>query len=267
MPGSDKGNYWSVSALKRRGWTDGMMRALLPPPRYINPPSAPRGIRVWKKSDVLRAERSPEFGELRARPRRAGGESRDPWKDAKLVGELLSRAWKAAERDGSPAWRLAEHYHRAISSRVLAAMRGKGLYTSQATAWLNEFLAMERHCDGRRLRETLKNFVRALNWLAENPQHTLTGRVGERFSGSVSWIDTMGAFVRLDETGAEGLVRLSALGGDEWWDLDEDLYVLQGASSGRTISLGTRVIVEVSGTDAVRGHLDFKLIHLGRALH
>ena len=108
MPGSDKGNYWSVSALKRRGWTDGMMRALLPPPRYINPPSAPRGIRVWKKSDVLRAERSPEFGELRARPRRAGGESRDPWKDAKLVGELLSRAWKAAERDGSPAWRLAE---------------------------------------------------------------------------------------------------------------------------------------------------------------
>ena len=182
MPGSDKGNYWSVSALKRRGWTDGMMRALLPPPRYINPPSAPRGIRVWKKSDVLRAERSPEFGELRARPRRAGGESRDPWKDAKLVGELLSRAWKAAERDGSPAWRLAEHYHRAISSRVLAAMRGKGLYTSQATAWLNEFLAMERHCDGRRLRETLKNFVRALNWLAENPQHTLTGRVGERYA-------------------------------------------------------------------------------------
>lgn len=92
-------------------------------------------------------------------------------------------------------------------------------------------------------------------------------RIGERFAGSVSWIDTMGAIVRLDETGAEGLVRLSALGGDEWWDLDEDLYVLQGASSGRTISLGTRVIVEVSGTDAVRGHLDFKLIHLGRALH
>src|SRR5699024_11973162 len=74
------------------GWTDGMMRALLPPPRYINPPSAPRGIRVWKKSDVLRAERSPEFGELRARPRRAGGESRDPWKDAKQIGRASCRA-------------------------------------------------------------------------------------------------------------------------------------------------------------------------------
>lgn len=92
-------------------------------------------------------------------------------------------------------------------------------------------------------------------------------RVGERFSGSVSWIDTMGAFVRLDETGAEGLVRLSALGGDEWWDLDEDLFVLQGSASGRTITLGTRVIVEVLGTDPVRGHLDFKLIHASRALH
>lgn len=92
-------------------------------------------------------------------------------------------------------------------------------------------------------------------------------RVGERFAGSVSWIDSMGAFVRLDGTGAEGLVRLSALGGDEWWDLDEDLLVLQGSSSGRAISLGTRVIVEVSGTDVVRGHLDFKLIHARCALH
>ena len=92
-------------------------------------------------------------------------------------------------------------------------------------------------------------------------------RVGERFSGAVSWIDSMGAFVRLDDTGAEGLVRMADLGGDEWWDFDEDLLVLTGASSGRTIALGTRVVVEVARTNPVRGHLDFKLIHASRALH
>lgn len=94
-----------------------------------------------------------------------------------------------------------------------------------------------------------------------------TERIGERFSGTVSWIDRMGAFVRLDDTGAEGLVRMNALGGEEWWDLDEDLLMLVGASSGRTIQLGTRAVVEVTGTNPVRGHLDLALIHASRALH
>lgn len=93
------------------------------------------------------------------------------------------------------------------------------------------------------------------------------GRVGERFSGSVSWIDRMGAFVRLDDTSAEGLVRLSDLGGDEWWELDEERLQVTGASSGRLIALGTRVVVEVVRADAVRGHLDLALVHASRALH
>ena len=92
-------------------------------------------------------------------------------------------------------------------------------------------------------------------------------RVGERLAGSVSWIDRMGAFVRLDETGAEGLVRMADLGGDEWWDLDEDLLMLVGSSTGRAISLGTRVIVEVAAANPVRGHVDLRLVHAGRALH
>ena len=92
------------------------------------------------------------------------------------------------------------------------------------------------------------------------------GRVGERAAGAVSWIDSMGAFVRLDETGAEGLVRMAALG-DEWWDLDEARLVLVSSASGREIRLGTRVVVEVAASDPMRGHLDFKLIHAAPALH
>ena len=86
-------------------------------------------------------------------------------------------------------------------------------------------------------------------------------RIGERMAATVTWIDQMGAFVRVDETAAEGLVRMSALGGNEWWDFDERRLTLTGASSGEVISLGRRAIVEVVGTDCMRGHLDFKLIH------
>lgn len=86
-------------------------------------------------------------------------------------------------------------------------------------------------------------------------------RIGERMAATVTWIDQMGAFVRVDETAAEGLVRMSALGGNERWDFDERRLTLTGTSSGEVISLGRRAIVEVVGTDCMRGHLDFKLIH------
>lgn len=91
-------------------------------------------------------------------------------------------------------------------------------------------------------------------------------RVGERASGAVSWIDSMGAFVRLDDTAAEGLIRMASLG-DEWWDLDEARFALVGSATGREIRLGTRVVVEVAAADPMRGRLDFKLIHAAPALH
>jgi exoribonuclease R len=87
-------------------------------------------------------------------------------------------------------------------------------------------------------------------------------RVGERAAGTVVWIDQMGMFVRLDDTGAEGLVRMKALGGNEWWDFDERRLMLVGSSTGTVIQLGQRVIIEVSGTNPVRGHVDFKLIQV-----
>lgn len=91
-------------------------------------------------------------------------------------------------------------------------------------------------------------------------------RVGERVAGTVSWIDSMGVFVRLDETHAEGMVHLRDLGG-EWFDLDERALTLTGASTGRRITLGDRVIVEVTRVNTVRGHLDFRLIHIVGTLH
>ena len=91
-------------------------------------------------------------------------------------------------------------------------------------------------------------------------------RVGERATGRVVWMDQLGLFVRLDDTRAEGLVRLSAVG-DEWFDLDERTLTLTGASTGRTVRVGDAVIAEVAGVNVLRGHLDLKLIHRMGTLH
>lgn len=87
------------------------------------------------------------------------------------------------------------------------------------------------------------------------------GRIGERDTGTVSWISDLGAFVRLDATGAEGLVRMNALGA-EWWDFDDVRLTLKGESTGTRVGLGCRVVVEVASVNVLRGHLDLKLLHV-----
>lgn len=86
-------------------------------------------------------------------------------------------------------------------------------------------------------------------------------RIGERDTGTVSWISDLGAFVRLDATGAEGLVRMNALGA-EWWDFDDVRLTLTGESTGTRAGLGCRVVVEVASVNVLRGHLDLKLLHV-----
>lgn len=87
------------------------------------------------------------------------------------------------------------------------------------------------------------------------------GRIGERDTGTVSWISDLGAFVRLDATGAEGLVRMNTLG-TEWWDFDDVRLTLTGESTGTRVGLGCRVVVEVASVNVLCGHLDLKLLHV-----
>ena len=87
------------------------------------------------------------------------------------------------------------------------------------------------------------------------------GRIGERDMGTVSWISELGAFVRLDATGAEGLIRMASLG-NEWWDFDDVRLTLTGESTGTRIGLGCRVVAEVASVNVLRGHLDLRLVHV-----
>lgn len=83
-------------------------------------------------------------------------------------------------------------------------------------------------------------------------------RVGQSFSGVVVGVERYGLFVMLDDTCAEGLLPVRALG-EEWFAFDEARMSLTGESSGRVWTLGRRIAVVVTQTDPARGRIDFAL--------
>ena len=93
----------------------------------------------------------------------------------------LSQAWKQTKRDNSPVWRLAAHYHSGVMLRISARPKGKSLRSTQITAWLREFLALERRCDCARLPEILRNFLRTGPWLGDHASHPLAEEVFARY--------------------------------------------------------------------------------------
>ncbi|MBP2305184.1 ribonuclease R [Azospirillum melinis] len=86
----------------------------------------------------------------------------------------------------------------------------------------------------------------------------LADRIGERFSGRISGVSRFGLFVRLDESGADGLVPASSLP-DDRYDHDEAAHALVGQRTGRTYRLGSPVKVVLVEADPVSGSTLFRL--------
>ena len=85
------------------------------------------------------------------------------------------------------------------------------------------------------------------------------GRVGEVVSGVVSGCERFGMFVTLDETLAEGLVPVRAMG-EEWFSFDEARLSLRGESTGRVWRPGMRVAVRVTDACPARGRIGLALV-------
>lgn len=115
-------------------------------------------------------------------PRHRGRPPKTTPTDAKRARAVLVQGWHAAKRDGSAPWLLAGYYHSAILSRFPAPARGQDLRSSQATAWIGEFLALERRCASKQLPEIMKNFIRAGSWLGAHPDHPLAEELQARYS-------------------------------------------------------------------------------------
>ncbi|MGB0439441.1 MAG: ribonuclease R family protein, partial [Paracoccaceae bacterium] len=92
----------------------------------------------------------------------------------------------------------------------------------------------------------------------------LSDRVGSEFEGRISGIAKFGVFVKLDETGADGLIPMARLG-DEYYHFDHDSGTLMGADSGVVIQVGQRVVVRLAEAAPVTGGIALELLTLNGA--
>lgn len=89
----------------------------------------------------------------------------------------------------------------------------------------------------------------------------LSERVGNEFSGRIAGLARFGAFVKLDETGADGLVPVRSIG-REFFHYDAQANTLMGADTGLMISIGQRVTVRLTQAAPVTGGLELELLTL-----
>lgn len=82
----------------------------------------------------------------------------------------------------------------------------------------------------------------------------LEDRVGASFTGRITGVTRFGLFVRLDETGADGLIPVSSLG-DEYFVHDDRTHALVGQRTGRRWPLGKTVEARLVEATPVTGGL------------
>ena len=83
-------------------------------------------------------------------------------------------------------------------------------------------------------------------------------RIGARFDARITGVTRFGLFVRLAETGAEGLLPARVLG-TEYFRHDERRHALVGERTGTVYSLGAIVAVRLAEAAPLTGGLRFDL--------
>ena len=89
----------------------------------------------------------------------------------------------------------------------------------------------------------------------------LAERVGTEMTGRISGVQKFGAFIKLDETGADGLLPIRAIG-QEYFHFDPDAQMLIGSDTGLEIGLGQRVTVRLAEAIPMTGGLTLDLLEL-----
>ena len=95
--------------------------------------------------------------------------------------------------------------------------------------------------------------------------HHLADRIGASFQGRISGVTRAGLFVKLDDTGADGLIPIRTLG-TEYFNYDETRHALVGTRSGAMHRLGDVVDVRLVEAHPIAGALRFELLSEGQTV-
>lgn len=110
------------------------------------------------------------------------------------------------------------------------------------------------HCSqqARRAEEAEREMakLRSIHWLSE--------RMDQDYDGTIVHVSEFGFFVRLDGNLIEGMVHIRQLR-DDFYEYDEEHYLLVGRRTRKVFRLGDRVRVEVIKVDRLRREIDLGL--------
>lgn len=93
----------------------------------------------------------------------------------------------------------------------------------------------------------------------------MADRIGASFIAKITGVKRFGLFVKLDETGADGLVPVSSLPWDRYWH-DEIHQRLIGEDTGLAFQLATQVTVKLVEANTVTGGLVFEVTDGGEVV-
>jgi ribonuclease R len=141
-----------------------------------------------------------------------------------------------------------------VVHRALRALRGKA--DPEREAHLRERLPQM----GLHLSERERVAAEAERELVEwKKVRFMAGKLGERFAGYVTGVQSFGLFVELDEIYVQGLVHVSSMS-DDYYAFDERGHRLRGENTGQAYRLGDRVEVQVARVDLEGRRVDFALV-------
>jgi ribonuclease R len=84
-------------------------------------------------------------------------------------------------------------------------------------------------------------------------------KVGKIFDGVVSGLTDWGIYVEIVENKCEGMVSIKSIV-DDFYEFNEEEYMIVGRQSGRKFEIGDEVRIEVMNANLSRRQLDYRLV-------
>ncbi len=181
MSTKQSGTSWPMSKLVKRGWTEDLVRTLLPPPRLIYQNG--RRMRVWPKSVVQKQEQDPIFRAAFAANR---AENTSIKADSAAVlgaaASFLQQAWESTHLSEGPIARLAGLYHSAILSQIATVGWAKRLSSGQSQSYIERFSSLDPERMGDQLYPSLRQMVTAAYWMGRHLEHESVQKLSQCYS-------------------------------------------------------------------------------------
>lgn len=125
--------------------------------------------------------------------------------------------------------------------------------------------------------EAKRNYLKKLDKIAEHVSETerkaeeaerdvedlkkaeyMYERIGNEYDGIISSVTGFGIFIELENT-VEGMVHFRNLN-DDYYEFDEENYVIVGQNTGKTYTLGQKVRIKVDNVNVNLREIDFSII-------